>query len=104
MSSFADNAPHGSSPIAKAARAAARKAAKAGWNAEPPFPIASDLSLLSRAMAAAIDAASPLGAAQALAQHGVPVFPMNPNGDKNPCESPADTNAASRGYNPKPQP
>ena len=103
MSSFVDNTPHGSSPTAKASRDAARKAAKSAWNAAPPFPVASDPGLWGRAIAAAVGAASPLSAAQALAQHGLPVFPGSPDGDKNPCESPADTNADSRGSNPKPQ-
>jgi hypothetical protein len=58
----------------------ARKAMKAAWSAGPPFPIASDLSLLSKAIAAAIDADSPLGAAKALALHGVPVFPVTGQG------------------------
>jgi hypothetical protein len=104
MSSFIDNPPHGSPPAAKAERDAARKAAKAGWLAAPAFPVASDPGLWGRAIAAAVGAASPLSAAQAPAQHGVPVFPVSPYGDKNPCESPANTNAVSRGYNPKPQP
>jgi hypothetical protein len=63
--------------------ATASKAAKAAWKAGPPFPIASNLSLLSKATTAAVKAASPLAAAQAFAQHGVPVFPMSP-GDKKP--------------------
>ena len=84
MSSFIDNPPHGSPPAAKAERDATRKAAKAAWNAEPPFPIASDASLLSRAMTDAIDAPSLLGAALALAKHGIPVFPVSPEGDKRP--------------------
>jgi hypothetical protein len=84
MSSFVDNTPHGSSPTAKASRDAARKAAKSAWNAAPPFPVASGPSLWSEAIAAAARAGSILGAAQALARHGVPVFPMNPNGDKTP--------------------
>jgi hypothetical protein len=48
------------------------------------IPIASDLSLFSKAVAAACAAPSPLKAAQALAGHGVPVFPMSSNGDKKP--------------------
>jgi hypothetical protein len=71
----------------KAAKAAERKVAKAVWNAEPPFSIASDLSILSKAIGAAVDAASPLGAAKALAGHGVPIFPMNPDGEKRPLNS-----------------
>jgi hypothetical protein len=83
MSDAPDNTPHSDPPAEKVARAAASKAAKAAWNTQPPFPIASDLSLLSKAINAAVNAASPLGAARALALHGVPVFPMNP-GDKKP--------------------
>jgi hypothetical protein len=49
--------------------------------------VASDLSLLSKAIAAAVEAGSPLGAARALAGHGVPVFPMSPNGNKRPLNT-----------------
>jgi hypothetical protein len=65
------------------AKAAACKAARAAWNAGSPFPIASDLSLFSEAIAAACAAPSPLEAAQGFAKGGVPVFPVN-SGDKRP--------------------
>jgi hypothetical protein len=42
---------------------------------------------LSAAITAAVNAASPLGAAQAFAQHGVPVFPVSPDGDKRPLNA-----------------
>jgi hypothetical protein len=45
----ANSTPQESSPDSKAA---ARNAARAAWNAGPPFPIISDLLLLSRAIAA----------------------------------------------------
>ena len=69
------------------AKGAARKTAKAAWNPEPPFPIACDLSLLSQAIAAAVDAASPLGAAKALAGYSVPVFPVSRDGHKKPLNA-----------------
>jgi hypothetical protein len=80
MSDGPNNTPHSDPPDAKAA---ARKAAKTAWNAGPPFPIASDLTLFSKAVAAACAAPSPLEAAHALARAGVPVFPAN-SGDKRP--------------------
>jgi hypothetical protein len=85
----APNPPHGAQPVAeaaarKAAKADARKAARAAWNAAAPFPIASDLSLLSKAITAAGYAASPLVAARALVARGVPVFSLSPDGDKKP--------------------
>ena len=83
MSSFVDNTPHGSSPTAKAARDAARKAVKASWSAAQPFPITSDPSLLTEALATALRADSIVDAALALARHGVPVFPVSPD-DKKP--------------------
>jgi hypothetical protein len=83
MSDAPNNTPHSYPPDAKAA---ARKAAKTAWNAGPPFPIASDLSLFSKAVAAACAAPSPLEAAQALARAGVPMFPVQSR-DKRPlCE------------------
>jgi hypothetical protein len=72
MSAAANSAPHHPT---RAAKAAARKAARAAWDAGSPFPIASDLSLFSEAISAACAAVSPLEAAQALARAGVPVFP-----------------------------
>jgi hypothetical protein len=66
----------------RSAKAASRKA-KTAWNAAPPFPIADKPGNWSAAIAAACAAASSLGAAQALAWHGVPVFPVN-SGDKRP--------------------
>jgi hypothetical protein len=84
MSDAQNNTPQSDPPDAKAA---ARKAARAAWAAAPPFPLASDLSLLSKAIAAAVEAASPLGAARALAGYGVPVFPVRPNGDKKPLNA-----------------
>jgi Bifunctional DNA primase/polymerase, N-terminal len=64
--------------------AAARKSAKADWNAAPPFPVASRSPLLSEAIAAAACAGSVLDAALAVAGHGVPVFPVSPIGQKRP--------------------
>jgi Bifunctional DNA primase/polymerase, N-terminal len=88
MSDAPDNTPPGDPLAAKvvAARAAARKAAKAAWNAEPPFPIASDPGLWSKALNAAQHTETMLEAALALAQHGVPVFPVSPD-DKKPLNA-----------------
>jgi hypothetical protein len=83
MSDAPNNTPHNDPPDARAAR----KAARAAWAAAPPFPVASDLSLLSTAITAAVEASSPLGAARALAWHGVPVLPISPNGDKKPLNA-----------------
>ena len=81
MSPASNSTPQGASPAAKAT---ARKAAKAAWNAGSPNPIALKPGEWSAAIVAATAAASPLGAAQALARAGVPVFPMNSKGDKTP--------------------
>jgi hypothetical protein len=56
------------------AKAAERRATKSAWNAAPPFPVASDPSLWSGAIAAATRANSIADAALTLAEHGVPVF------------------------------
>jgi hypothetical protein len=89
MSDAPDNTPRCEPLAAKVAdaRAAARKAAKATWNAEPPFQIADRPCEWSAAIAAACTAASLLGAAQALARAGVPVFPVSPDGDKKPLNA-----------------
>jgi hypothetical protein len=83
MSDAPGNTPHGD-PLAtkatagKVAKAAASKAAKADWNAAPPFPVASNSSVWSEAIAAATASGSTRSAALALARHGVPVFPVSP--------------------------
>jgi hypothetical protein len=81
MSDPPDSTRNSDPPVTKAA---ARKAVKAAWSAGQPFPIALKPDEWSAAIAAATSAALLLGAAQALARAGVPVFPINPNGDKTP--------------------
>jgi hypothetical protein len=66
---------------------AARKAAKADWNAAPRFPVASDPHAWSKAIAAAVCAGSTIDAAMALARHGVPVFPVSAIGQKKPLNA-----------------
>jgi hypothetical protein len=63
---------------------AARKGAKADWNAAPSFPVASDPHVWSEAIADAARAGSMLHAALELAGHGVPVFPVSSVGQKKP--------------------
>ena len=89
MSDAPDNTPHSDPLAAKvaASKAAARKAAKAAkgaWSAAPPFPVAFNPSSWNLALSAASSADSLLDAALALAEHGVPVFPVSPNGEKRP--------------------
>jgi hypothetical protein len=63
---------------------AAPNAARANWNAAPPFPVASDPRVWSEAIAAAACAGSSLDAALTLTRHGVPVFPVSHVGQKKP--------------------
>jgi Bifunctional DNA primase/polymerase, N-terminal len=81
---MSDSASNGPRDVSPADKAAARKAAKADWNAAVPFPIALNPSSWSLALAAASSADSILHAALALAEHGVPVFPVSPNAKKRP--------------------
>jgi hypothetical protein len=74
----------GASPVEKAAK---RKAAKADWNAAPTFPVASDPGLWRKALFAASCVGSILEAAETLAEHGVPVFPVSPVGRKRPLNA-----------------
>jgi hypothetical protein len=63
------------------------KAAKSAWTAGASFPIADKPDDWGAAIAAACGAASTVGAAQALARHGVPVYPVSPDGDKKPLNA-----------------
>jgi hypothetical protein len=62
-------------------------AAKAAWNASPPFLVASNPGIWKKALADAQRAASSIDAPLALARHGVPVFPVSPNGHKKPLNA-----------------
>jgi hypothetical protein len=80
----ADSRSQGASPPDKAA---ARGAAKADWNATPPFPVATDSRSWSNSLAAASSADSIPHAALALAKHGVPVFPVSSGSEKRPLNA-----------------
>ena len=68
-------------------KASARKAAKTDWNAGSVFLVASDPALWGKVVSAASRAGSTLDAALALAQAGVPVFPVSSVGQKKPLNA-----------------
>jgi hypothetical protein len=74
-------------PVTREDKAAARKTAKTNRNAGSLFPVASDPALWGKVVSAASRAGSTLDAALALAQAGVPVFPVSSVGRKKPLNA-----------------